>query len=178
MYCLESFITISFFLLCKVLEIISKVKDSIVHDICRDSPCVVGPPSVTRPVCLACLAPLTPASYAPCPQCSAPLCVHCLAAPGEHEAECRVITEAGVRIEVGDLSRTHILYAALTPLRMWLTRDQRPGLWARLNTLQCDTSEAHRGKPIWREVADYVQNTLGLKDLSLEEIVRLSGIKV
>ena len=140
--------------------------------ICRDAPCVVGPPSVTAPVCLECLTPL--ASVVPCPQCSAPLCGQC-----QHtEAECEVISEAGASL--GDLSpgQTHILYAAILPLRMWLTRAQRPEVWERLNSLQCDTSEAHRQKPIWREVADYVQNTLGVKDLSQDEIVRLSGIKV
>ena len=154
----------------------------------------MGPPSVTTPVCLACLAPLRLASdppgeadarrtHVPCPQCGAPLCDQCAASPGVtgvtcHGAECQIIREAGASIELGDLSRTHILYAAILPLRMWLTRIQRPEVWRRLNSLQCDTSEAHRQKPIWAEVADYVQNTLGVKDMSLEDIVRLSGIKV
>ena len=150
----------------------------------RDRPLIVAPPSVTRPVCLGCLAPLTPDDgrrpHVPCPQCSAPLCDQCVVSddPGGHQAECRLLREAGLRLELGDLSQTHILYAAILPLRMWLTRVQRPEVWHRLNTLQSDTSEAHRQKPIWREVADYVQNTLGVKDLSQEEIVRLSGIKV
>ena len=147
---------------------------------------MVGPPSVTTPVCLECLAPLRLASgppgdarpHVPCPQCGAPLCDQCSPGVTCHEAECEIIREAGVTIELGDLSQTHILYAAILPLRMWLTRVQRPEVWRRLNSLQCDTSEAHRQKPIWREVADYVQNTLGVKDMSLEEIVRLSGIKV
>ena len=156
--------------------------------ICRDSPLIVAPPSVTRPVCLGCLAPLRLVSdaddgrrlHVPCPQCSAPLCDQCVVSDdrGGHQAECHLLREAGLRLELGDLSQTHILYAAILPLRMWLTRVQRPEVWQRLNTLQCDTSEAHRQKPIWREVTDYVQNTLGVRDLSQEEIVRLSGIKV
>ena len=38
----------------------------------RDRPLIVAPPSVTRPVCLGCLAPLTPDDggrpHVPCPQ--------------------------------------------------------------------------------------------------------------
>ena len=114
----------------------------------------------------------------PCARCGAPLCHQCAPSPEAHLAECELIRASGVTIDLGDLSQTHILYAVILPLRMWVTRVQRPEVWTRLNFLQGDTSEAHKQKPIWREVADYLHNTLGIKDLSLEEIVRLSGLKV
>ena len=148
-----------------------------------DAPVSLGPPAVTPPVCLECLAPLSPDHVTTCPKCGVPLCDTCAACPELplHAAECDLIRDSGVSLHIGDnLHHSHILYAAVMPLRMWRTRERDPVTWDKINFLQEESLEiqSESGQTIWREVAKFINETLGIKDLTLDEIIRLSGIKV
>ena len=148
-----------------------------------DAPVTIGPPAVTAPVCLECLAPLSPGHVATCPRCGVPLCGTCAACPELplHEAECDMIRDSGASLDIGDnLDQSHILYAAVTPLRMWRTRQRDPVTWDKINFLQEESPEiqSESGQNIWQEVAKFINETLGITDLTLREISRLAGIKV
>lgn len=146
--------------------------------IMRDTPCVIAPPAVTAPVCLECLTPLTMVSkVSPCPACSAPMCSTCVTCPTHHVAECELLQAAGTRLDIKDLTENNILYACIMPLRMWRTQEKDTTAWSKINFLQEDHSEAFCSQTIWREVADYIHDTLGIKAISRDEITRLSGIK-
>ena len=145
-----------------------------------DLPVTLAPPAVTSPVCLECLAPLARGHVTPCSRCGVPVCDTCAARPelSLHEAECDLIRDSSVSIDTRDLDRTHILYAAVMPLRMWRTRERDPVTWDKINFLQEESPEIQAGQAIWREVAEFVNKKLGVTELTLEEIIRLSGIKV
>ena len=148
-----------------------------------DAPVTIGPPAVTAPVCLECLTPLISGHVTTCPRCSVPLCDTCAACPELplHEAECDLIRDSGVSLDIGDnLDKSHILYAAVIPLRMWRTRQRDPVTWDKINFLQEESQEIQleSGQNIWQEVAKFINETLGITDLTLGEIIRLSGIKV
>ena len=84
-----------------------------------DSPCVIAPPTVTVPVCLECLTPLSRATHvSPCPRCSAPLCDTCHFGPN-HAIECEMFVEANVKINMTNFEENDIFYACILPLRMW-----------------------------------------------------------
>ena len=151
--------------------------------IMTDAPVTIGPPAVTAPVCLECLAPLSLGHVSTCPRCSVPLCDTCATCPELplHAAECDLIRDACVSLNIGDnLDQSHLLYAAVTPLRMWRTKEMDPVTWEKINFLQEESSEVQTeaGQTIWREVAKFINETLGITDLTLEEIIRLAGIKV
>ena len=148
-----------------------------------DAPVTIGPPAVTAPVCLECLAPLRPGHVSTCPQCGLPLCDTCSTRPelSLHAAECDLIRNSGKSLNIGDnLDQSHILYAAVMPLRMWRSRERDPVTWEKINFLQEESPEikSESGQTIWREVAKFINESLGITDLTLEEITRLSGIKV
>ena len=148
--------------------------------IIRDLPCVVAPPAVTVPVCLECLLPLTRVQHvSPCPRCSAPLCDTCLG--GEikyHVAECHMLSEAGIKLDISDYDENHIFYATILHLRMWRTRQTGSDTWKRINFLQEESNQEYLQQKIWEEVGDYIHKTLNINDISTEEVRRLSGIKV
>ena len=144
----------------------------------RDTPLVVAPPALTPPVCLECLAALVPGHVSPCPGCHAPvLCDTCV--PALHLAECDVIRRAGVGARLGlDRTANHILYTCILPLRMWRLQQTQPEAWDQINFLQEDNSQSFSSQAVWRDVAEYIHNTLGVTDFTTREIIRLCSIKV
>ena len=144
----------------------------------RDTPLVVAPPALTPPVCLECLAALVPGHVSSCPGCHAPvLCDTCV--PALHLAECDVIRRAGVGARLGlDRTANHILYTCILPLRMWRLQHTQPEAWDQINFLQEDNSQSFSSQAVWRDVAEYIHNTLGVTDFTTREIIRLCSIKV
>ena len=149
---------------------------SPLETVITDVPSVVGPPAVTVPVCLECLAPLASVEVVECSLCSAPLCARpeCQDGPN-HRAECRLLQEAGTRLDIKDYEANNIFYTAVLPLRMWSTRTRDPLLWAKINFLQ-EEKEGDWTK-VYTDVADYIHTRLGLTEFRTEEVLRLTGIK-
>ena len=139
---------------------------------------MVAPPALTPPVCLECLAALVPGHVSSCPACHAlVLCDTCV--PALHLAECDVIRRAGVGARLGlDRTANHILYTCILPLRMWRLQQTQPEAWDQINFLQEDNSQSFSSQAVWRDVAEYIHNTLGVTDFTTKEIIRLCSIKV
>ena len=146
--------------------------------IIRDRPCVVAPPAVTPPVCLECLTPLARVTHvSPCPRCSAPLCDTCHGGK-YHVAECEIFVSTGVTLDITDYSVNNIFYACILPLRMWRTKTADPVQWEKINFLQEESSDTFHKMGIWQEVSHYIHQKLNVTDISTEEVIKLSGIKV
>ena len=85
---------------------------SPLETVITDVPSVVGPPAITAPVCLECLTPLSSVKegeVVECSLCSAPLCARpeCQQGPN-HLAECRLLQEAGTRLDIRDFETNNI----------------------------------------------------------------------
>ena len=156
---------------------------SPLETVITDQPSVVGPPVVTAPVCLECLAPLAPLAsvsggVVECSLCSAPLCARAECHHGpNHLAECRLLQEAGTRLDIRDYDANNIFYSAVLPLRMWSTKARDSLLWAKINFLQEEKEDQLDGAKVFTDVADYIHTRLGLTEISTEEVLRLTGIK-
>ena len=72
----------------------------------------------------------------------------------------------------------HILYTCILPLRMWRLQQTQPEAWDQINFLQEDNSQSFSSQAVWRDVAEYIHNTLGVTDFTTREIIRLCSIKV
>jgi len=144
--------------------------------IMTDLPCVVGPPAKTVPVCLECLAPLSPSSPL-CPGCSIPLCSSsCFSGP-LHKQECCLLSSLLPSVSIDDYSSPHIFYSAIVPLRMWLLKTSSQQMWQKVNFLQPGDEEELLRSQMWKDVANYIQNTLKITEFKGEEVLLMAGIK-
>ena len=69
-------------------------------------------------------------------------------------------------------------YTCILPLRMWRLHQTQPEAWDQINFLQEDNSQSFSSQAVWRDVAEYIHNTLGVTDFTTREIIRLCSIKV
>jgi len=141
-----------------------------------DLPCVVGPPAKTVPVCLECLTPVNNYSLS-CPECSLPICsLSCISGP-HHSQECQLLSQLDHSISIQDFDKPHLLYSAILPLRMWLLKSYNPSLWQKINFLQEGNIEELVSSNLWKDVADYIKDTMKIDNFPEEEFLRLTGIK-
>ena len=108
------------------------------------------------------------------------MCESCVDHPRYHLSECDLLASNNSinNINISDYSENNIFYACIMPLRMWRTQQLDDKAWNKINFLQEDNSEAFCNQGIWREVADFVHDKLGITNIDKKELTRLSSIKV
>lgn len=96
----------------------------------NETPMVVGPRQLTKPVCLGCHQELTPTSpRIQCARCNWPVCsVRCQDSP-QHDAECRATQAAGSRIKVEHFGQINMMYACITVLRALGLKEGPRKIW-------------------------------------------------
>lgn len=98
--------------------------------ILNESPMVVGPRQLTKPVCLGCHKELTPSSPGtPCLRCHWPVCSPACQASPQHDAECRATQAAGARVKVEHFGQINMMYACITVLRALGLKDGSRKIW-------------------------------------------------
>lgn len=151
-----------------------------------EAPLVVGPSSVTIPVCLACYTPVD-GSYR-CPRSNWPLCGPICAKMATHLPEVVVASQCEATFEIDTYGEPCYLYECLLALRALLFQKTAPNKYKRLMSMQSHIEE-RRGTAIWKNVQerviDVMKKTLGVMvfeaicpelDLSDETIQKIQGI--
>merc|ERR1712107_139755 len=76
-----------------------------------ESPMVVGPRQLTKPVCLGCHKEITPTTpWKPCVRCHWPVCSPACQDSPAHDAECRATKAAGSRVKVEHFGQINMMY--------------------------------------------------------------------
>lgn len=146
----------------------------------KESPLVVGPKSVTRPMCLGCHSVCDPSNYHECDGCGFPLCSAKCQISDFHIDECRVMMEAKFRAKI-DLaaSQKEISYFPIVPLRCLLLKEINQDKYKKIINLQSHLEE-RINKPLYsvykNNVADFIRKRLGRKDFEEKDILNVSGI--
>ena len=98
--------------------------------IINETPMVVGPRQLTKPVCLGCYKEITATTpWKPCVRCHWPVCsLKCQDSP-HHDAECRATQAAGARVRVEHFDQINMMYACITVLRALGLKEGPRKIW-------------------------------------------------
>jgi len=98
--------------------------------ILNESPMVVGPRQLTKPICLGCHKEITPTTpFIKCIRCNWPVCSKKCQDSPQHDAECRATKAAGSRIKVEHFGQINMMYACITVLRALALQDGPKKIW-------------------------------------------------
>merc|ERR1712106_1014623 len=98
--------------------------------ILNESPMVVGPRQLTKPVCLGCHKEITSTTpFIKCIRCNWPVCSERCQDSPQHDAECRATKAAGSRIKVEHFDQINMMYACITILRALALVDGPRKIW-------------------------------------------------
>ncbi|TRY80691.1 hypothetical protein TCAL_09011 [Tigriopus californicus] len=96
----------------------------------NESPMVLGPRQLSKPVCLGCHKELTdPQATIKCSRCQWPLCSRKCEDSKSHEAECRLIKYGGSKVKVDSFGQVNMMYACITVLRALALQDGPQEVW-------------------------------------------------
>jgi len=96
----------------------------------NESPMVVGPRQLTKPVCLGCHKEITPTTpWKPCVRCHWPVCSPACQDSPAHDAECRATKAAGSRVKVEHFGQINMMYACITVLRALGLKEGPRKIW-------------------------------------------------
>jgi len=148
--------------------------------ILQESPMVIGPRQLTKPVCLGCHKVIKSAKDCiKCVRCNWPVCsAKCQDAP-VHDAECRATRAAGSRIKVEVFDQTNMMYACITVLRALSLLDGSKKIWD--DYVKFDSHLQERIKtPMYskvnkEKVVYFIHHYLGIKRYSDLEILEACG---
>ncbi|MCL4144495.1 UNVERIFIED_CONTAM: hypothetical protein GTU68_042503 [Idotea baltica] len=144
--------------------------------ILEDPTLIMGPKTITEPVCLACYRPVE-GKYT-CKKCGFPMCDKDCASADSHEPECKAIQDSGTKVKVSVFGEINCMYECIMPVRILALRDSSPNVWRKIVAL-----ESHAEKRVATEISaitkktvvDIIQNRLSL-DYSEELINQVLGI--
>merc|ERR1711892_167739 len=98
--------------------------------ILNESPMVVGPRQLTKPVCLGCHKEITSTTpFIKCIRCNWPVCSERCQDSPQHDAEGRATKAAGSRIKVEHFDQINMMYACITILRALALVDGPRKIW-------------------------------------------------
>merc|ERR1711892_210123 len=98
--------------------------------ILNESPMVVGPRQLTKPVCLGCHKEITSTTpFIKCIRCNWPVCSERCQDSPQHDAECRATKAVGSRIKVEHFDQINMMYACITILRALALVDGPGKIW-------------------------------------------------
>jgi len=151
-----------------------------------DNPLVVGPSSVTVPVCLLCYTPVD-GSYK-CPKSGWPLCGPTCAKRVEHNPEVIIPAQCEAQFEIESFNEPCYLYECIIIMRALLLQRTAPQKYKALMSMQSHVEE-RKGTKIWEAVqeriVDVMKKTFGCMvfeaicpelDFSDETIQKITGI--
>eukprot|EP00095_Tigriopus_kingsejongensis_P008719 maker-scaffold352_size199037-snap-gene-0.46 protein:Tk08719 transcript:maker-scaffold352_size199037-snap-gene-0.46-mRNA-1 annotation:"protein isoform a" len=96
----------------------------------NESPMVMGPRQMSKPVCLGCHKELVDLeSVVKCSRCLWPLCSRKCEDSKLHEPECRVIKYGGSKVNVESFGQVNMMYACITVLRALALQDGAQTIW-------------------------------------------------
>jgi len=150
-----------------------------------ESPLVVGPSSITIPVCLACYVPVD-GSYKD--ESGWPMCGPTCKKKVQNSPEVLIPKQCDAKFEVEDYESPSYLYECVLALRVLLLQKAAPNKYKALMSLESHIDE-RRGTSIWdrvqERVVDVMKKTLGVMvfeaicpeyDFSDETIQKIQGI--
>lgn len=146
----------------------------------QEPPLVVGPKSITFPVCLGCHVLCNPENYHECDGCGFPLCSPRCQVSDHHIDECRVMMEAKFRARIDStMSQKEVSYFPIVPLRCLLLRERNLNKFETLMSLQSHL-EDRINKPLFqiykKNIAGFIIERLGKKLFSENNILTVAGI--
>jgi len=148
--------------------------------ILQESPMVVGPRQLTKPVCLGCHKEIESASeMIKCVRCNWPVCSRkCMDSP-LHVAECRATKAAGGRINVEVFGQTNMMYACITILRALALQDGPKKIWEDYTKFDSHLDQRIKtqiySKVNKEKVVFFIHHYLGIKRYSDLEILEACG---
>ncbi|XP_023326741.1 uncharacterized protein LOC111700149 isoform X2 [Eurytemora carolleeae] len=148
--------------------------------ILQESPMVIGPRQLTKPVCLGCHKEIASSSeMIKCIRCNWPVCsLKCQDSP-QHDPECRATKAAGSKVNVEVFNQTNMMYACITVIRALALQDGPKKVWE--DYVKFDSHLDERIKtPIYNKVNKekvvfFMHHYLGIKRYSDLEILEASG---
>merc|ERR1719481_1329173 len=148
--------------------------------ILNESPMVVGPRQLTKPVCLGCHKEITSTTpFIRCVRCNWPMCSReCMDSP-MHDAECRATRAAGKRIKVEHFGQTNMMYACITVLRALGLHDGPRKIWEEYTQFDSHLSERIK-TPVYskvnkEKVVFFILHYLNIQRYSDLEILEACG---
>jgi len=148
--------------------------------ILQESPMVVGPRQLTKPVCLGCHQEIKSADeMITCIRCNWPLCSRRCQDSPMHDPECRATKAAGSRIKVEVFGQTNMMYACITVLRTLALLDGPKKIWDDYTKFDSHLDERIK-TPIYskvnkEKVVFFIHHYLGIKRYSDLEILEACG---
>lgn len=146
--------------------------------ILEEKPFVKCPPYTTQPLCLGCYQLLTSDNYIKCPKCSWPMCSESCSQNPDHLLECQFL--ASCKVNPADFNfECEPLYDAITPLRMYGLKSQKPDSWKILMEMESH-AKLWKKVPGWMEahkpILDFLLKKVKAKGLDEDLICILLGI--
>jgi len=153
--------------------------------IINEPPLVLGPSTVSHPICLACYTPVDGSYLHPS---GWPMCGPTCSKAAAHNPEVIVPVQCDAQFEVEDYDKACYLYDCIIVMRALLMQKSAPNKYKTLMNMQSHIEE-RRGTPIWANVqeriVDVMKKTLGIMvfeaicpefDFSDETIQKIQGI--
>ena len=146
--------------------------------ILEEKPFVKCPPYTTQPLCLGCYQLLTSDNYIKCPKCSWPMCSESCSQNPDHLLECQFL--ASCKVNPADFNfECEPLYDAITPLRMYGLKSQKPDSWKILMEMKSPAifwKKVPRWMVAHKTILDFLLKKVKAKGLDEDLICILLGI--
>jgi len=145
-----------------------------------ESPMVIGPKQLTKPVCLGCYKEITGTTpFVKCVRCNWPVCSQKCADTPCHDPECRATRAAGSRIKVEHFDQINMMYACITVLRALALQDGPKKIWEDYTKFDSHLQERIK-TPIYNKVNKekvvfFILHYLNIKRYSDLEILEACG---
>ncbi|KAF5302614.1 hypothetical protein FQA39_LY10232 [Lamprigera yunnana] len=148
----------------------------------QETPLIVGPLSITFPVCVGCGNYVTSKTSTPCSKCGWPLCCKACENSPYHVPECYFTVQRGEKVSVTSFDVHHPIYRCIPSLRCLYQKKFAPDVWKKIIKLEshCDfrkDTDDYQQDIIY--VAKFILNFFKVESLfTEEEILKLCGIMV
>lgn len=147
--------------------------------ILQDTPLVVGPRQLTKPVCLGCHKEISATDHKKCVRCNWPVCSTRCQDSVLHVPECRATQAAGSKIKVEVFGQVNMMYACITVLRALALQEGPRKVWEDYTKFDSHLSERIK-TPVYskvnkEKVVFFIHHYLGIQRYSDLEILEACG---
>ncbi|XP_042873477.1 SET domain-containing protein SmydA-8-like [Penaeus japonicus] len=137
----------------------------------KDEPLVVGPKTITEPVCLGCYKRVD-GTYR-CSVCEWPMCGPACEKLPDHQPECVIGREIGSPIDIQDFDEPNHFYELVYPLRCLALKKKSPKKYEQLMSLESHY-EDRKGTWVYKEnhrrVVHMLRNYFFLQEFSAQDV--------
>ncbi|XP_023320372.1 histone-lysine N-methyltransferase ASHR1 isoform X2 [Eurytemora carolleeae] len=130
------------------------------------------------PVCLGCLTPVQ-SSSPPCPSCSWLSCSDLCPQEENHRLECKILTSAGLRVDIKEFGKPNILYSVIAILKTLLFKAENPEKYEIIETLMDHWEERRKDLQVGgmvKYIGALIRKRLGLQHVSDAEVEHVFGV--